>query len=178
MFVRSSLILGMCSWAYSLHGKPCFLFPDILKRCSFQKNRAGIWSFLYYRERSCFFFLKIWSYTLDGKWKMIFLKKIHGNMIFSSNFLKRWSFQKGPRWDMIFLVLSGKMVFFSKNVIFFPWAGSERWPFSRNTWKYDIFCVHVRVLQTWWPPLCQKKSKMVLSRKNTSKGDWRSRFTS
>ena len=23
-------------------------------------------------------------------------EKIHGNMIFSSNFLKRWSFQKGP----------------------------------------------------------------------------------
>ena len=45
---------------------------------------------------------------------MIFLKKIHGNMIFSSNFLKRWSFQKGPRRHMIFLVLSGKMVFFSR----------------------------------------------------------------
>ena len=29
---------------------------------------------------------------LDGKWKIIFLKKIDGNMIFSSNFLKRWSF--------------------------------------------------------------------------------------
>ena len=136
-----------------MHEKPYFLFPDSPKRWPFQKNHGGIWSFLYYRERSCFLFPKIWSYTLDGKWKMIFLKKIHGNMIFSSNFLKRWSFQKGPRWDMIFLVLSGKMVFFSKNVIFFPWAGSERWPFSRNTWKYDIFCVH-------------------------PKGDWRSRLTS
>ena len=32
--------------------------------------------------------------SLDGKGKMIFLKKIHGNMMFSSNVLKRWSFQK------------------------------------------------------------------------------------
>ena len=50
----------------------------------------------------------------DGKWKMIFLKKIHGNMIFSSNNLKRLSFQKASRWEMIFLVLSGKVVFFSR----------------------------------------------------------------
>ena len=99
---------------FSLHRKPYFLFPDVLKRWSFQKNRAGIWSFSYYWERSCFFFPKIWSNTLDGIWKIIFLKKIHGNMIFSSNFLKRWSFQKGPRRHMIFLVLSGKMVFFSQ----------------------------------------------------------------
>ena len=69
-------------------------------------------------------------------------------MIFSSNFLKRWSFQKGPRRHMIFLVLPGKMVFFPEN-IFFPWAKSARRPFSGNTWKYDIFCVHVWVLQTW-----------------------------
>ena len=51
----------------TLHGKPYFLFPDVLKRWSFQKNCAGIWSFLYYRERWFFFFPKIWSYTLDGK---------------------------------------------------------------------------------------------------------------
>ena len=51
----------------TLHRKPYFLFPDVLKRWSFQKNCAGIWSFLYYRERWYFFFPKIWSYTLDGK---------------------------------------------------------------------------------------------------------------
>ena len=118
-------------------------------------------------------FPEIWSYTLDGKWKMIFLKKIHGNMIFSSNFLKRWSFQKGPRRHMIFLVLSGKMVFFPENMIFFPWAGGQRRPFWRNTWKYDIFCLHVWALQTWCHAPLPKKSKMVLSRKNVL--DWHPR---
>ena len=70
-------------------------------------------------------------------------------MIFSSNVLKRWSFQKGLlRWGMIFIVLSGNMVFFPQNMIFFPWKESERRGFPRSTWKYEIICVHVRVLQT------------------------------
>ena len=61
--------------ASQLHEIPCFLFPDVLKRWSFQKNRTGIWSFLYYQERWYFFFPKIWSYSSDTKGKMIFLKK-------------------------------------------------------------------------------------------------------
>ena len=59
----------------SLHEKPYFLSPNVLKRWSFQKNRTGIWSFLYYQERWYFFFPKIWSYSSDTKGKMIFLKK-------------------------------------------------------------------------------------------------------
>ena len=76
-----------------LHKKPYF-FPNVLKRWPFQKNCTGIWSFLYNQERWCFLSLKIWPYFFRGKWKMIFLKKVHGNMIYSSNVLKRWSFQK------------------------------------------------------------------------------------
>ena len=45
------------------------------RKAIFSFSGAGIRSFLYYRERWYFFFPKIWSYTLDGKWKMIFLKK-------------------------------------------------------------------------------------------------------
>ena len=122
----------------SLHGKPYVLFPDVLKRWSFQKNRAGIWSFLYCRESTCFFFPKIWSYTLDGKWKMIFLKKIHGNMIFFSNFLKGWSFQKGPRKDMIFLVLPGKMVFFTRKHDIFSLG--RKWEMTFLKKYMEIWC--------------------------------------
>ena len=126
----------------SLHGKLYFLFPDVLKRWSFRKNRAGI--FLVLLGKIMFLFLENMILTLGGKWKMIFFKKIQGNIILFSGLPKRRSFQEGPRRDMIFLVLSGKMVFFSrKHDIFFPWAGSQRQPFARNTWKYDIFCVHV-----------------------------------
>ena len=58
-------------------------------------------------------------------------------MIFSSGLLKRWYLQKGPRRHMIFAVLSGKMVFFPENMMFFPWAEGERRPFPGNTWKHD-----------------------------------------
>ena len=147
----------------------------------FPKNLTGTWSFLYYQERSYLFFLKIWSYTLGGKWKMIFLKKIHGNMIFSSNFLKRWSFQKGRAVTWSFLYSLERWYFFPEN-IFFPWAEGERWHSSVNTWKYDSFCVHVRVLQTWSHASLSKKSKTVLSRKNIPKGidvlDWHPRKSS
>ena len=63
-------------------------------------------------------------------------------------FWKDGLFKKGRRWDMIFLVLSGKMVFFPWKHDIFPLGRKWEMTFSRNTWKYDIFCVHVRVLQT------------------------------
>ena len=49
-------------------------------------------------------------------------------------------------------------IFFPANTIFFPWAGSQRWPLSRNTWKY-IFCVHMWVLQTWCHAPLPKKNQ-------------------
>ena len=98
-----SLIFQDLGNMVSLHGKPCF-FPSILKRCSFQNNLAGIWSFLYYQEWWYFFFPKISSYSLDGKWKMILLKKIYENMIFFSNILKRWSFQENNTGIWSFLL--------------------------------------------------------------------------
>ena len=52
---------------YTLHKKPCFLFPNLLKRSFFQKHCNGIWSFLYYQERWNFFSRKIWPYSLETK---------------------------------------------------------------------------------------------------------------
>ena len=75
----------------SLHGKPYFLFPDVLKRWSFQKNCAGMWTFLYYRERWYYSFLKIWSYPQTEN--------------------ERWSFSKNTRKYDIFFERSEKMVF-------------------------------------------------------------------
>ena len=115
-------------WYMTLHGKPYFLFLDILKR---------------------------WSFKKKSRWNMIFVVLLWKIMfLFPENIILH------PRRKMIFLVLSGKMVFFAENTIFFLWAGSQRWPFSRNTCKYDIFCVHVWVSQTWChAPLPKKKIK-------------------
>ena len=132
-------------------------------------------------------------------WNMIFLVLL-GKMIFlfPENMIlhlrrkmKDDLSQKNTRKYNIFFTLSENMVFpkrtapahdlsciiwkdvffFPENKIFFPWAESERRSFSEDTWKYEIFCVHVRVLQTWHHPPLPRKSKMVLSRKNTPKGD-------
>ena len=87
-------------------------------------------------------------------------------------FIKRfvvWSFQKGLRWDMVFLLLSGKIVFFPKTWYFYL---GGKWEVS------EIFCVYVRVLQTWsHAPLSKKKSKMIFPGKNAPDGDWHSSLT-
>ena len=59
----------------TLHRNPYFLFPNLLKRWYFWKNRAGIWSFLYYRGRWYFFFPKIWSYTQTENERWLSQKK-------------------------------------------------------------------------------------------------------
>ena len=76
---------------------------------------------------------------------MIFLKKKKKTKkkteIFSSNILKRWSFQKGLHLSQ---EIRGNMIF--------------------SVYTYGC-CKHGAT------PLCQKKSKMILSRKNSPKGD-------
>ena len=152
--------------------KTIFSFSRRPEKMIFPKKSRWNMIFLELSGKVIFLFPENMTLHLRRKMKDILSqKKIHGNMIFSSNFLKSWSFQKGPCWDMIFLVLFEKMVFFPANTIFFPWAESERRPSPGNTWKYDIFCVHVRVLQTWHHAPLSKKSKTVLSSKNIPKGD-------
>ena len=55
-----------------------------------------------------FLFPKIWSYSLDGKWKIIFLKKNSWKFDIFFKCHEKIIFPKKSRWNMIFLVLSGK----------------------------------------------------------------------
>ena len=100
-------------------------------------------------------------------------------MIFSSGLLKRWSFQKGPHRHMTFLVLSGKMVFFSLKIFF---SLGRKWEavFLRKYMEiWHFLCTGTGVTNVVpRPSVKKKKSKMILSRKNTPKGNWRSRLTS
>ena len=59
------------TWKYLIFCK-CSEKLVCLKRCT------GIWSFLYCQEN---WYLKIWSYSLEKRRKIIFLQKMHGNMI-------------------------------------------------------------------------------------------------
>ena len=177
MFLESKLdfkehIQNVFNGVGTLYEKPYFLFPNILKSWSFQRNRTGIWSLLYFQERWYFFFPKIRSHSLDTKGKMIFLKKTPGNMIFSSGVLKRWSFQKNSRLNMIFFVISGKMVFlFSRKYDIFSLGGK---------WKKMIFIkkrveiwyfLHICVDVTGVALLPPDKKNPKMPRKNAPKGD-------
>ena len=101
--------------------------------------------------------------------KLSFSKKVHGNMIFSSNVLKIWFFQKKKKlhWNEIFLVSPRKMAFpFPENLIFFLYTESERWSFSKNAWKYDVFCIFAKDGISFLKlSFYLKKAKMILSRK-------------
>ena len=117
--------------------KTIFSFSRRPEKMVFPKNRAGIWSFSHYWERSCFFFPKIWSYTLDGKWKMIFLKKYTEIWYFLQALLKDGHCKRDRAGTWSFLYYLKRWYFFLENVIFFPWAESEGLSSSGNTWKHD-----------------------------------------
>ena len=117
--------------------KTIFSFLRRPEKVVFPKNCAGIWSFLYYREIWYFFFPQIWSYILYGKWKMIFLKKYTEIWYFLQTFWKDGPSKKGHAGTWSFLYYLQRWYFFAENMIFFPWAESERRSFSANTWKHD-----------------------------------------
>ena len=76
----------------TLHEKPYFLFPNVLKRWPFQKIALEY-------DLSCIIrkddvFPENITLFFRRKMKDDASQKMHGNMIFSSNVLKRWSFQK------------------------------------------------------------------------------------
>ena len=142
----------------SLHEKPYFLSPNVLKRWSFQKNRTGIWSFLYYQERWYFFFPKIWSYSSDTKGKMIFLKKKKNTWKYDIFFecSEKMVFPRNSCLGVIFFVISGKMVFlFSRKYDIFSLGGKwKKMIFIKEhveIWYFLYICVGVTsmTLPSW-----------------------------
>ena len=92
---------------------------------------------------------------------MIFLKKIHGNMIFLQIPRKNRLSKKNRAGMPSFLYYLQRRGFFSGKYDIVNWTENERWSFSRNTWKYDIFCTYIWMLQIWYS-----------TEKNTLKCDW------
>ena len=167
----------------SLHGKPCFLFPDLLKRWSFQNSRPGIWYFSYYWERSCFFFPKTRSYTLDGKWKMIFLKKSKQKYDISFRPYEQMVFSKRTARGRDISCIIWKDDIFFLNTRYYFLRQETRDGLSQEIQGNMIFSVDTYgCYKRVFTPLCQKKkkkkkSKMALSGKNTPTGGWPSRMT-
>ena len=118
LFYWVYLKTGIISLLRSLHEQPYFLFPNFLKRSFFQKNRTGIWSFLYHLER-WYFFPKNIILFLRRKMKYGLSQNIHGNRIFSLYPVK-----------MAFLFLTNMILSSCKKAkMIFSW---------KNTLKNDI----------------------------------------
>ena len=118
--------------------KTIFSFSRRPEKMVFSKKSHWNMIFLVLLEKMIFLFLENMILHLKRKTKDDLSQKKYTEI--------RYFFQKGPRLDMIFLVLSGKTIFFPENSIFIAWAECDRRHFSRNTWKYDIFCVQARLL--------------------------------
>ena len=127
--------------------------------------------FLVLLGKIMFFFPKNMILTLDGKWKMIFLKKKNTrkyDIFFMPS--EKMVFSKGAApWNGLSCIIWKDGIFFSKTRYFFLGQEASDDPpqeihgnmiFSASTYE----CYKPGVT-----PLCPKKSRMVLSRKNTSK---------
>ena len=119
-----------------------FFFQTSWKDGFSKKNCTGIWSFLYYRERWYFFFPKIWSYTLAGKWKMIFLKKYTEIWYFLQALWKDGLSKKGRAGTWSFLYYLERWYFFPRKHDLFSLGRKWKTVFLR---KYmETWCITQR----------------------------------
>ena len=125
--------------------------------------------FLVLLGKMIFLFLENLIYSLDGKRKMIFLEKNTWKYHISFKCSERMVVLKNCFGIWFFLYHLEK--WYSQKHDNFLWTENERWCLSRNTWKYDIFHMYLKMLQTWYYALLLKISKMIFPRKNTLKGD-------
>ena len=108
-----------------------FWKDGLLKRIALEYDLSCIiWEDGIFFPKACF--------LIEREMKDDFSREIQGNTIFSSNVLKRWTFEKNRTGIWSFLYYLERWYFFFE-CMFFNWTGNERWFFSRNTRKYDIF---------------------------------------
>ena len=159
----------------TLHKKSYFAFPNVLKNDLSDKNRTGIWSFFCYQERWHFLFPKIWSYSLDRKWKIIFFKKNTWKYDIFFKYSEKMVFLKMSHWNMIFFVLSAKMgVFFTQKYDNFYLDGKWKMIFFKKymeIWHFLYICYKYNIT------FLTKKWKTIFSLENTLKGEWHSKVT-
>ena len=165
------LVLGLRQYQLiSLHGKPHFLFPGVLKRWSFQENCAGIWS-----GKMMFLFPENMILHLRRHMKDDLSQKNTEIWYFHQNFWKDGIFKKGRAGTWSFLYyLEERWYFFPRKYDIFSLGRNWEKIFLKKYMEIWYFlCTRMGVTNVVSHPSSKKKSKMVLSRKNTPKGDWR-----
>ena len=76
---------------------------------------------------------------------MIFLKKNSWKYDIFFKYPEKMLFPNkiALEYDLSCVIWKDGISFLPENMSFFLWTESERWSFSRNTLKYDIFCIYV-----------------------------------
>ena len=154
---------------FSLNGKSYFLFPDVLKRWSFQKKLHWNMIFLLLSRKIKFLFPENMMLYLRRKMKDDLSQKNTRKYDIFFKLSEKMVFPKraGPAHDPSCIIWKDG-IFFPENMMFFLVGRNERRSFSGNTWTYDIFCVDVRVLQTWChAPLSKKIKDCLIPQKYT-----------
>ena len=120
--------------------KNIFYFFKCSEKMLFPKKLGWNMIFLVLPGRWYFLFPKISSYSLDGKWKMMFVKKNTWKYIFFKC-SEKMVFPKKSHWNKIFIVvLSGKMiVLFPKYMILFFRHKMEDDLSQKDTWNKIFF---------------------------------------
>ena len=119
--------------------KAIFFSPNIPKRWSFQKKLHWNMILLILSRKIVFIFPENMILFFRRKMKDDLSQKNTWKYYIFVKCSKKTVFPKKSLLNMILLVLSGNMVFFPENVILFFWTENERWSFSKNTCKFDIF---------------------------------------
>ena len=121
-------------WKYKKHSligltsqKNIISFSKYCGNIVFLKKCTRIWSVLYYQ--------------VDGKWKMIFHKRIQDNMIFSAIILQRRSFQKICSGIWSFLYYQEIYLFFLKKYDLILKTENEKPSCWKKQKEYDIYYI-------------------------------------
>ena len=159
--------------------KTKFYFSRRPGKMVFPKKSWWNMIFLVLSGKMTFLFSKNMILPLDGKWKMIFVKKKYTEIwYFLQMFRKDGLFKRdyyAGVWSLLYYL--ERWYFFPKTWYFFLGRKVRGKLFQEIHGNMKFYVYTYRCYKRGAMLLCQKKSNMILYRKNTPEGDWRSRLT-
>ena len=121
--------------------KTIFSFPRRPEKMVFPEKLHWNIIFVALSGKIIFLFSKIWSYTWDGKWKMVFLQKYTEIWYFLQTFWKDGLSRKGRAGIRSFLYYLEKRYFFSPKTWYFSLGGKWKTVLPRKymeTWSIAL----------------------------------------
>ena len=114
------------NFGHALHGKPYFLFPDVLKRWFFQNKSRWNMIFVVLSRKMIFLFPKNMILHVRRKMEDDLSQKntLKYDILFKRSEKMVFSKRAAQGHDLSCIIWKDS-IFFPENMIFFPWAESE-----------------------------------------------------